>query len=122
MVPIEVRKLIIAAYRSGKTRSYEETAELFGVGRATVSRLLRRYRETGDVQPKPVGGNRRREVDLEWLRSHAEKHPDARLCDRIEAWARRSGRSVASSTMSKAMREIGWSHKKNSSRHRTTSR
>jgi len=55
------------------------------VGRATVSRLLRRHRETGDVKALPVGGNYPRQGDLDWLREHAQSEPDARLVDRIAA-------------------------------------
>ena len=116
MIGIELRKRIVEAYDSGRSGSYEQTAELFGVGRATVSRLLRRYRESGDVKPLPVGGNYPRQVDLDWLREHAQQEPDARLVDRVEAWEKVSGRRVASSTMSNAMRAIGWTHKKNSAR------
>lgn len=112
MIGIELRRRIVAAYTSGRSGSYEETAKLFGVGRATVSRLLRRYRDSGDVKPLPVGGNYPRQLDLEWLREHAQREPDARLVDRIEAWEKVSGRRVASSTMSKGMRAIGWTHKK----------
>lgn len=112
MIPIEIRRQIVAAYEEGRVLSYEEAAEMFGVGRASVSRLLRRYRETGDVIPKPVGGNNPRRVDLDWLRKHAKKFPDARLIDRIDDWEKKSGRRVASSTMSKAMRAIDWSYKK----------
>ena len=116
MISPEIRQAIVRAYESGKSGTYEQTAELFGVGRATVSRLLRRHRETGSVAAKPVGGNNPRRVDLEWLRSHAVAHPDARLRDRVEAWEAQSGVRVASSTMSQAMKAIGWTHKK---RHRS---
>lgn len=112
MIGIELRKRIVEAYTSGISGSYEKTAELFGVGRATVSRLLRRQRETGDVKPLPVGGNYPRQVDLDWLREHAKKEPDARLVDRVAAWEAVSGRRVPTSTMSNAMRAIGWTHKK----------
>jgi transposase len=112
MIPIKLRKRIVDAYTSGLSGSYDATAELFGVGRATVNRLLQRYRATGDVKALPVGGNNPRRVDLDWLRTNAEEHPDARLVDRIEAWEKVCGRQVASSTMSVAMRTIGWTHKK----------
>jgi transposase len=112
MIGIELRRRIVEAYNSGRSGTYEETSELFGVGRATVSRLLRRHRETGDAKALPVGGNYPRQVDLDWLREHADKEPDARLVDRIDAWEKISGRRVASSTMSMAMRAIDWTHKK----------
>jgi len=85
---------------------------MFGVGRASLSRWLRRQRETGDVLPKPRGGNNPIAVDQEWLRAHAEAHPDARLVDRIAAWAEHSGRKVSLGAMWAAMHRIGWTHKK----------
>ncbi len=115
MISIELRDRIVASYLTGLTGSYEKTASVFGVGRATVSRLLRRYRERGHVQPDPMGGNNPRKVDLVWLERHANAYPDARLWERIEAWEQKSGTQVCSATMSSAMRSIGWTHKK---RHR----
>ncbi|MBW2733654.1 MAG: helix-turn-helix domain-containing protein, partial [Deltaproteobacteria bacterium] len=50
MISIELRRSLVEAYNSGLSGTYTETATLFRVGRATVSRLLRRYRETGDVK------------------------------------------------------------------------
>lgn len=112
MIGKELRERIVEAYKAGRSGTYEETAALFGVSRASVSRLLRLARETGSVDPLPIGGNNPRAIDLDWLREHAEAHPDARLIDRIEDWEAESGRRVASATMSNAMREIGWTHKK----------
>lgn len=111
-LPLRLREQLVHAYRTGLVDTYEKAAELFGVGRASVSRLLRLHRETGGVEPKPVGGNRRRLVDDVWLRSHAEKHPNALLRERVEAWATESGKVVHISTMGAAMKRIGWTHKK----------
>lgn len=115
MITYELRKRIVEAYTSGLSGTYAETAAIFGVGESTVNRLLRLYRDTGDVKAKPVGGNYPRQVDdLDWLLKHAENAPDARLSERIDDWEKFSGRRVASSTMSKAMKAINWSYKKNS--------
>lgn len=118
-IHLDLRRRIVDAYTQGLTASYTETAELFGVGHATVNRLLRRQRETGDVVRDAVGGNRARVIDLDWLRAHAVAHPDARLRDRVEAWEQQSGRRVHLSTMGMAMKAIEWTHKKNSGRSRT---
>lgn len=111
-IPIPLRERIVRAYLDGLSGTYEETAKLFGVGEATVSRLLRRYRETGSVKPKKRGGNYPPKIDLEWLRGHAEADPDARLIDRIAVWEAESGIHVTTQSMSRAMRKIGWTHKK----------
>ena len=109
---IDLRRRLVAAYRSKKSGSYAATAALFGVGEATVSRLLRRQRETGDVQHKPRGGNRKREIDLDWLREHLAANPDGRLIDRIAAWQEHAGKRVSLGTMWLAVRACGWTHKK----------
>jgi transposase len=110
---IDIRRRVVTVYESGLSGTYAETAEMFGVGEATVSRWLRRKRETGDVIPTPRKGNRPRKVDLDWLRKHAEEHPDARLIDRVEAWEAQSGVRVHVDTMSSSLRAIGWTFKKN---------
>ena len=111
-ISYDLRQRIVAAYKSGLTGTYEATAEMFSVGRATVSRLLRRDRETGDVVPKPRGGDLRRAVDLQWLSESASNDPDARLVDRIEAYESHSGRRVSVGAMWNALSAIGWTHKK----------
>jgi transposase len=109
---IDLRRRLVQAYVSEKSGTYAETAALFGVGPATVSRQLRRYRETGDVQYRPKGGNNPRRVDLAWLREHLQAQPDARLVDRVAAWQQHSGKKVSITAMWKAVRACGWSHKK----------
>ena len=109
---IDLRRRLVEAYRTKKSGTYAATAALFGVGEATVSRLLRRQRETGDVHYKAKGGNNPRRVDLEWLRGHLAREPDARLIDRIEAWKEHSGKPVSLGAMWLAVRACGWTHKK----------
>lgn len=120
-ISLDLRRRIVSAYRNGLTETYEATAEMFEVGRASVSRLLRRDRETGDVLPEKRGGDLRRSVDLAWIEKHAEEFPDARLVDRIEAWQAHSGRRVSIGAMWNALDAINWTHKKNSGRRRTRS-
>ncbi len=109
---IALRERIVRSYREGLSGCYKQTALLFGVGEATVSRLLRRYRETGSVAPKRRGGNYPAKIDLDWLRRHTESEPDARLCDRVVALEAENGIHVTTQSMSRAMRKIGWTHKK----------
>ncbi len=109
---LDLRRRVVEAYRSQKSGTYEQTAGLFGIGEATVGRLLRRFRETGDVLYKPKGGNNPRRVDLDWLRKELFTHPDARLIDRVDAWERQSGRRVGVTAMWMAVHDCGWTHKK----------
>ena len=110
--PIALRERIVQAYLDGLSGSYRETAKLFGVGEATVSRLLRLYRETKSVVPRPRGGNYPAKIALDWLVYHTKANPDARLCDRVAALETETGIHVSTQSMSRAMRKIGWTHKK----------
>lgn len=109
---IDLRRRVVAAYRAKQSGTYAQTAALFGIGQATVSRWLRLDRDTGDVQPKPRGGNNPRRVDLTWLRQHLDTNPDARIVDRIQAWVQSGGRPVGRTAMWLAIHACGWSHKK----------
>lgn len=109
---IDLRRRVVEAYQAGRSGTYDLTAALFGLGRATVSRLLRRQRETGDVQYKPKGGNNPRRVDLEWLRRECVATPDGRIVDRMRAWEQHSGEPVSYGAMWNAVHAIGWSFKK----------
>ena len=109
---LDLKRRVGPGYLSGNSGTYLETADLFGVGQATAGRLLRRYRETGEVKNKPRGGNNPRRINLAWLREHSEAYPDARLGDRVQAWERSSGIRVHVGKMGAAMQAIGWTHKK----------
>lgn len=111
-ISLDLRRRIVEAYLSGRSGSYESTARIFGVGDATVSRMLRLYRTTGDVVGKERRGNNPRAVDLCWLKKNARQDPDARLVDRIESWREVSEKRVSLGAMWNAMQAIGWTHKK----------
>ena len=85
--PNEKRTLIVnfvKAWKSenGKNGAYREASKLFGVGIATVSRLMRLDREKGDVSPKPQGGYRGTRCVNDYseeIFAILEKEPDATL-------------------------------------------
>jgi transposase len=116
---IDLRRRIVEAYSGKQSGTYFETAKMFGVGEATVSRLLRLHRETGDVEPKPHRSNNPRRVDLLWLKRHLREKPDATLAQRVEAWVAQGGTKVSLTSMWFAVKACGWSHKKNSDGQRT---
>ncbi|MFP2963602.1 helix-turn-helix domain-containing protein [Myxococcus sp. 1LA] len=53
--PENLRRAIVRAFHE-EGMTYGQIAHLLGIGTATVNRVLRRYRETGDVLPRPRGG------------------------------------------------------------------
>ena len=108
---VDLRRRLVAACISHRSWTHATIASLFGVDEATVKRLLQRYEETGDVVYKSTGGNKRHRVDHQWLGKHLEDNPDARLVDRMKAWAARSGTAVSLGTMWHAVRACGWTYR-----------
>ena len=54
---VDLRTRVLAAVAAGAT--HREAGARFGVSAASVSRWRRLERETGDVRPGPLGGDRR---------------------------------------------------------------
>ena len=108
----DLREAVVAYYSNHKKATYESTAAIFGIGPATVNRLLRLQRETGDIAPIERPKKRKFKVDLQWLKSHADANPDDRLIDRIAAFAHQRSVVVSVTAMWHAMQAVGFTHKK----------
>ena len=106
----DLRTRIVSHYEEAAFATYKSTAEHFSVGEATVNRILRVHRETGDVMPPLRPKKPKNKIDLQWLRAHAEAHPDARLKDRAEVFEAERGVSVSVTAVWYAMVAIGFSH------------
>lgn len=118
----DLRQRIVALYgKSGAT--YDLVAEDLGVGRATVSRVLRLHRETGSVSPKPASGGRPKSLrsdDVQELTGMVDETPDARLTDLAEAWSQaHPARAVSRQTIGRALAEADYTRKKRVSRHKS---
>lgn len=110
-ISVEIRERVVKAYLSGMSGTYAETARLFSVGEASVSRWLRKARAGESLKPGWGGGPKRR-VDLDWLRRHVAANEDARIVDRIDDWRAQSGVRVSVGAMWNALRAIDVTHKK----------
>ena len=97
--------------------SLDQTAQLLGVGRATVHRFQSRFRQRGGVGSRRLSwGGRRREVmseeeEKEFLRPWAEQAQTGGvlvLSPIREALSFRLGRKVAASVMYRFMERHGW--------------
>ena len=78
---MDLRQRVVEAYENGEG-TQAELAETYGVSVGWVEKLLRRWRETGCVAPKPHGGGRRAKISgkqEERLRKIVEETPDATL-------------------------------------------
>ena len=114
----DLRTQIVEHYTNDRTATYRSTAERFRVGEASVSRILRCYRETGQVMPPLPQRESRRKIDLVWLRDRVLANPDARLRDHANAFLHERGISVSVVAVHYAMIAIGFTKKKGNLRER----
>jgi transposase len=111
---VDLRRRVVDAYRRGGC-SYREIAERFAVGKASVSRWLRRFRETGQVAPLPHGGGMPRLIaakNEKVLNQLVLAHPDWTEAELGEAFRKRTRLSVSDVTVGRAVRRLGYSVKK----------
>jgi transposase len=72
----DLRERVVAAVEGGLSR--RQAASLFDVGISTVIRWVRRFRETGSVVAKPMGGDHRSLLtgERDWILQRIEAEPD----------------------------------------------
>ena len=108
----DLRQRVLAAVDAGTPRS--EVVRQFQVSLATLKRLLKQRRVEGHVQPKTRAGPSFRisiqQHDI--LQAQLRADPDATLEEHCRQWQERQGRRVSTSTMSRAIRRLGWTRKK----------
>ena len=109
----DLRKRVLAAVDRGT--AYGEVSRLFGLSLATIGRYVRRRRETGEVAPRPSPGRTPRICESAEERgalwAQLEANPEATLERHRELWEERGGARVSISTMSRAIRRLGWTYK-----------
>ena len=113
-VPERTREAIVRAIHD-RNLTYKETADLLGVGEATVSRVLRLHRETGAVEPRPRGGGAFSPITskfTELLHAIVTSMPDATVEELTAAFTRDSGQRTSRSAMQRALDRLGYSRKK----------
>lgn len=104
--PNELRERVLAAYGRGmKTR---QIADVFQVSPAWARRLKQRWRETGQIGPRPMGGATVIKIDMQRLRQLAEEQPDATTKELHQ----RLGADCCESAVGMALRRLGLSFKK----------
>jgi transposase len=111
---MDLRERVIAAVDRGTPR--KEIVRTLGVSEPTIRRYLRLRRETGSVAPKPppkrpfsIGQSVEQRRAL-W--KQLQEHYDATLEKHCQLWESKQGDKVSISTMSRAIRRLGWTLKK----------
>ena len=108
----DLRERILAGVDAGEPQ--HRLAARFPVSRATVTRLVRLRRETGDLGPRPRPGQPARlgaALDAGLL-PQLRAQPDATIAEHCAAWERATGRAVSPTTMRRAIARLGWTRKK----------
>jgi transposase len=114
---LDLRERIVAAYERGEL-TRDQVAELFQVGRASVNRLVRRFRETGAVEPSPHGGGKPRKLTARGekaLRALVAEFPDATIPEFVRLLIARAKLTLSTSTMSRELTRLGFTRKKSPS-------
>ncbi len=110
----DLRTRIIATWEKGEL-TWDQIADKFDVGRATVDRLIRLYRETKAVTPRPHGGGTPPKISNEKLPLMSEileAHPDATLEELAEMYSKRSKETVGPMCVYRAAKKLGFTRKK----------
>src|SRR5215207_5384470 len=106
------KKIVEAVEKRGMPKI--EAARSFGVGISSVKRYVATYREGGSLAPKKRPGSKPKlgEAARKLLEANLEEHPEATLPQRREFLQRVCGVSVSDSTVSRMLRRLGWTRKK----------
>lgn len=118
---IDLRQRIIAAWQQ-REGTWKDLAERFGVGEATVDRLVARFRRTGSVEPDPHGGGQSHRIpddELPVVRRLLDATPDITIEELAEAYRRETGERVSRATMGRAVTRLGYTRKKRPSSARS---
>ena len=91
-----------------------EVAQTFGVGASTVKRYAAAAREGRSLAPKKRPGSKPKlnGAARKLLEADLEKRPAATLPERREFLRRAAGVEVSDSTVSRMLKRLGWSRKK----------
>ena len=108
----DLRKKIVGALGCGATKTW--AARTFGVSRSSVKRYAKLAEEGRPLAPKKRPGLRPKldRTAERLLEKDLEERPAVTLAQRREFLRRARGVSVSESTVSRALRRLGWSRKK----------
>ena len=105
--------------------SQRALADVFGVSLSFVEKVLRRYRATGELGPKPRGGGQKLRVGAAgraFIRQVVHDHPDATLEELCARLADKIGGRVSLATMCRVVQRLALPRKKNRSTRRSATR
>ena len=105
----DLRRRIVDAYARGEG-TYGVLAARFRVGKASVSRFLRLYRQNGSLERRPRGGGNAAKISAELLlrlRELVAEDPKRSARELAQEWERRFGVAMSRSSMVRALSRAG---------------
>jgi transposase len=118
---IDLRRRIIAAWQDGEG-TWDEIAERFAVGVASVDRLVRRFRKSETVVPLPHAGGVPPKIGDDGLvvvRRLLQERSDLTDDELVYGFKEETGITVSPATMGRAVRRLGFTRKKKPSSRRS---
>ena len=110
----DLRLKVLAAVERGIPR--REVSEFLGISLASISRYIKLKASGEDVAPKPSPGRRTKILDdpesKRALWEQLEENDTATLEEHCEMFESERGVSVSVATMSRTVRKLGWTFKK----------
>ena len=109
----DLRQKIVEALQQRRMNK-SEAARAFSVSLSSVKRYAKAAREGRSLSPGKAPGKRPKldEKSRRLLEANVEERPFAKLADRREYLRRVAGVSVSESTLSRALRKMGFGRKK----------
>src|SRR3712207_2875728 len=109
---VDLRRKIVEAVSTGTPKA--QVARAFGVGLSTVKRYAGRAERGEGLTPRKSPGKRRKvgETAHRLLERDLQERPAATLPERRELLARVAGVEVSDSTVSRTLKRMGFSRKK----------
>jgi transposase len=121
---LDLRQRVLDAWQRGEG-SQRQLAARFSVHLTFVRNLLRLYRQSGSLEPRPHGGGRRALADgpvLERLAHMVAQRPDDTLDEHRERLAAGGGPVMSRATLARALQRLKLTVKKKPPRHRARPR
>jgi len=109
---LDLRRKIVEAKERGRPTA--EVARTFGVGLSTVKRYAATARQGKSLAPKKRPGSKPKldEAARKLLEADLRERPAAAIPQRREFLAQMAGISVSDSTISRMLRRLGWTRRK----------
>lgn len=113
----DLRVRVLNAYLESQD-SYEVVAERFGVSIRFIRDLVKLYKETGSVEPRPHGGGAPQRLsaeDMDALKRWVTAHPDWYAREFKQRLETERGVNVSLSTVERALKRLDFTLKKRAS-------